>query len=162
MEKIEEKRENIPVQSEINVDDIVAGRIKELKSEIAEEKKKNNDPHLKYIDVAQLTPEDFIIYDKFKKGTLTAEDFSSYSEKLKQFFKERDCRDKSERIKKLKDNLKAGKMSGEEFDETFRNIMKESDEEREAIGGYEAIEKCHSRANFKAMLRNWMVDEGKI
>lgn len=31
-------------------------------------------------------------------------------------------------------------MSGGKFDEAFRNIMRESDEEKEAIGGYEAIE----------------------
>jgi len=58
----------------------------ELRSEITELKEKNLDPHCKLINPQQLTDEDLMVFDKFKKGELQEGDFENYRRNLQLYF----------------------------------------------------------------------------
>ncbi len=74
-----------PIREKITKPEI---KLDELREELKEQKEKCADSHFVKINPNELTCEDLIIYDKFKKNDLSDLEFKTYRECLQEYFDE--------------------------------------------------------------------------
>ncbi|MFH0820094.1 MAG: hypothetical protein V1892_03605 [bacterium] len=162
-EQFELREEESREEKEIDTDEIVKESIENLRKDLQQEKEKGADSHWKGINVPELTMEDLMIYDKWKKGTLVPQEFNSYSERLRQYFKEQKQQKAEETINNLRKKLKEKEITSEEFDQQVREMLKKEDVKRSLKGlGYISDSFKDSRANLQAMIRNQMINQGLL
>ena len=64
------------------LDDAAKAQGEQIRIDISEEKEKSNDPHFQNIEPDELSYDDLIVWDKYRKGVLSEKYFFDYYQKL--------------------------------------------------------------------------------